>query len=516
VRLDAIALEADVFIELLRGKLGGCHERDLLNARDLARAMDDLKHQCLSYTLSALARADVNTPHVSLMALFLVHSAEEARCAREFTLVEKSHYEVACGIAGGKELARCLNGRILMLFSRIGEGGGIISEHFQAEMPEGFSVIRREKANLHRRIFSQSHLPSGVRAQTFSCRIGNSGVEISPMRATHFLISVLLLSAMPAACQSTGTPPIPELAQHAESGDAQAQFELGRAYEDGKGVAQDDEQAVQWFRKSADQGNAQAQNALGVMYALGRGVQRDKEEAVRWYKKAAKQGLAEGIYNVAISYYNGEGVEGNLGLAGSWMMAAQRKGDAQAADALKQISEELNNRMERSKFDLAALYEKGDELAQDFPAAISLYMEFAHQDHKASIFASPAQYKLCQLYAVGRGVPQDYGQARDWCKKSELPFAYIVLGRMAEKGLGQQKSTQDALDFYRNAAVLGVPDGYMNTARLETESGSPEGEKKAYFWYLIATKYKIPGSDTRLAEAATHPTKKRRPNSRNK
>ncbi|MGB8129813.1 MAG: tetratricopeptide repeat protein [Candidatus Angelobacter sp.] len=309
---------------------------------------------------------------------------------------------------------------------------------------------------------------------------------------------------MPAPCQSTGTPPISELAQHAESGDAQAQFELGRAYEDGKGVAQDDEQAVQLFRKSADQGNAQAQNALGVMYALGRGVQRDKEEAVRWYKKAAKQGLAEGIYNVAISYYNGEGVEGNIGLAGSWMMAAQRKGDGQAADALKHISEELNNRMDRSKFDLAALYEKGDELAQDFPAAISLYMEFAHQDHKASIFASPAQYKLCQLYAVGRGVPQDYGQARDWCKKSELPFAYIVLGRMAEKGLGQQKSSQDALDFYRNAAVLGVQDGYMNTARLETESGSHEGEKKAYFWYLIATKYKIPGSDTRLAEAATH------------
>lgn len=293
-----------------------------------------------------------------------------------------------------------------------------------------------------------------------------------------------------------------QLLHSAESGDAQAQFELGRAYEDGKGVAQDDEQAVQWFRKSADQRNAKAQNALGVMYALGRGVRPDKEEAVRWYKKAAKQGLAEGIYNVAISYYNGEGVEGNIDLAGSWMMAAQRKGDAQAADAMKHIREQLNNRMDRSKFDLARLYEKGDELAQDFPAALSLYMEFAHQDHKASIFASPAQYKLCQLYAVGQGVPQDYGQAKVWCKKSEMSFAYIALGRMAEKGLGQEKNPQEALEFYRNAAGLGVPDGYMDTGRLETESGSHEGEKKAYFWYLIATKYKVPGADGRLAQAA--------------
>jgi uncharacterized protein len=315
--------------------------------------------------------------------------------------------------------------------------------------------------------------------------------------------SVLLLPAMAAVCQSAGTTPIPDFVRHAESGNVQAQFELGRAYEDGKGVAQDDEKAVEWFRKSADQGNAQAQNALGVMYALGRGVQRDKEEAVRWYKKAAKQGLAEGLYNVATSYYNGEGVEENTALAYTWMMVAQRKGDPDAAEAMKRIGEQLNSRVDRSKFDLAVLYEKGEEVPQDLPAAVALYLEAAHLDHTQSIFASSAQYKLCQLYASGKGVPQDYTQARAWCKKSELPFAYIVLGRMAEKGLGQQKSSQAALELYRNAAVLGVPDGYMDTGRLEVESGSHEGEKNAYFWYLIATKYKIPGADTRLTEAAT-------------
>jgi TPR repeat protein len=322
------------------------------------------------------------------------------------------------------------------------------------------------------------------------------------MKAAHILISALLLSAMPAVCQTTGTVPISDLVKHAESGDAQAQFELGRAYEDGKSVEQNDDKAVEWLRKSADQGDAPAQNALGVMYALGRGVQRDKEEAVRWYKKAAKQGLPEGIYNVAISYYNGEGVDENTALAYTWMMVAQRKGDRQAAEAMKHIGEQLNNRIDRSKFDLAVLYEKGEEVPQDLPAAVTLYLETARLDHKQSIFASAAQYKLCQLYAAGKGVQQDYAEARAWCKKSELPFAYIVLGRMAEKGLGQQKSTGDALDFYRNAAVLGVPDGYMDTARLETESGSHEEEKKAYFWYLIAAKYKVPGSDARLAEAA--------------
>jgi TPR repeat protein len=106
------------------------------------------------------------------------------------------------------------------------------------------------------------------------------------------------------------------------------------------------------------------------------------------------------------------------------------------------------------------------------------------------------------MYAAGEGVPQDDSQAKEWCKKSALPFSYIVLGRMAEKGLGQQKSSHDALEFYRNAAALGLPDGYLDTGRLEMESGSHEGEKNAYFWYLIASKYKVPGADIRLTEAA--------------
>lgn len=306
---------------------------------------------------------------------------------------------------------------------------------------------------------------------------------------------------MPAVCQTT--VPISEVAQHAESGDAQAQFELGRAYEDGKNVAQDDEQAVQWFRKSAEQGNAQAQNSLGVMYALGRGVQRDKEEAVRWYKKAAKQGLAEGIYNVAISYYNGEGIEENTALSYTWMMLAQKRGDAQAAEAMKHIGEQLNNRTDRSKFDLAVLYEKGEEVPQDLPAAVALFREAANLDHRQSIFAGPAQYKLCQLYAAGKGVPQDYTLAREWCKKSEVGSAYLALGRMAERGLGGDKDLREALDQYRKAAILGVPDGYVETARLHLASGSHDGEKKAYFWYAIAAKYKFSGAAERLSEAAS-------------
>ena len=43
-------------------------------------------------------------------------------------------------------------------------------------------------------------------------------------------------------------------------------------YDNGRGVPQDDTEAVKWYRKAAEQGHAEAQNNLGVMYLNGRGV----------------------------------------------------------------------------------------------------------------------------------------------------------------------------------------------------------------------------------------------------
>ena len=45
-------------------------------------------------------------------------------------------------------------------------------------------------------------------------------------------------------------------------------------------------------RLAAEQGDTRAQHSLGVMYAAGRGVPQDDAEAVRWYRLAAEQGDA--------------------------------------------------------------------------------------------------------------------------------------------------------------------------------------------------------------------------------
>jgi uncharacterized protein len=75
----------------------------------------------------------------------------------------------------------------------------------------------------------------------------------------------------------------------ADQGSANAQFNLGKMYDDGDGVLQDYAEALKWYRKAADQGNASAQFNLGKMYDNGQGVPRDCVQAHLWLSLAASQ-----------------------------------------------------------------------------------------------------------------------------------------------------------------------------------------------------------------------------------
>jgi hypothetical protein len=56
--------------------------------------------------------------------------------------------------------------------------------------------------------------------------------------------------------------------------------------EKGQGVAQDFQQAAEWYRKAAEQGHAQAQFNLGELYRVGKGVAQDYIEAYKWFSIA--------------------------------------------------------------------------------------------------------------------------------------------------------------------------------------------------------------------------------------
>ena len=77
----------------------------------------------------------------------------------------------------------------------------------------------------------------------------------------------------------------------AEKGDAIAQTNLGLMYQEGKGVLEDDKEAVKWWHKAAYQGFPMAQRNLGAIYYRGDGVLKDYVTSEAWYSIAAANGM---------------------------------------------------------------------------------------------------------------------------------------------------------------------------------------------------------------------------------
>ena len=122
-----------------------------------------------------------------------------------------------------------------------------------------------------------------------------------------------------------------ELLRKAQGGDASSQMLLAILYNDGLGdVAQDDVEAVKWYRKAAEQGNVSAQWMLGRMYAKGEGVVENDAEAVKWYRKAAEQGLEIAQFNLARTYDTGQGVAEDDAEAVKWYRKAAEQGNVSA------------------------------------------------------------------------------------------------------------------------------------------------------------------------------------------
>ncbi len=91
----------------------------------------------------------------------------------------------------------------------------------------------------------------------------------------------------------THDDPFPMLAglhKRAQSGDVEAQYELGWRHALGLDAPLDDETAIEWIKRAADNGHMLAQNNLGARYFSGDGVEEDLQAAYRYFFLAAHQG----------------------------------------------------------------------------------------------------------------------------------------------------------------------------------------------------------------------------------
>jgi TPR repeat protein len=125
----------------------------------------------------------------------------------------------------------------------------------------------------------------------------------------------------------------------AQQGDARAQFSLGAMYRDGKGVLQDDHEAVRLFRLAGGQGNLMAIVNLAAMYENGRGVTQNYAEAMRLYRIAADRNFPVAQSNLGVMYLAGRGVPQDYAEGVRWFKLAAAQGNAGAQNNLGILTE---------------------------------------------------------------------------------------------------------------------------------------------------------------------------------
>lgn len=124
---------------------------------------------------------------------------------------------------------------------------------------------------------------------------------------------------------------IASIRRHANEGDAESQFMLGRMYETGKQVEKDRTHAVTWYRNAASQGHRDAQYRLALSLIYGLGTEKNVVQGGEWLHKAAaqKHEVATRVINYFTSPESGA-VNYNCSLAFAWYLERALKGDGDA------------------------------------------------------------------------------------------------------------------------------------------------------------------------------------------
>jgi len=251
------------------------------------------------------------------------------------------------------------------------------------------------------------------------------------------------------------------LFEKCDTNNAEIQFLIGQAYDDGYGLWRNYTEAVKWYKRAAAAGNADAIGELGNDYLHGTGgLESNEETGVKLLNEAVAKGSASAAYKLGWYY------QPDNPFAKSW----KREGDRKKTVELYQIAAERG-----SNGALVALAEEyvkvgnGTEALRwanggDEPNTSD---KIAHQlwETKRSMADRRGRctYIKGEVYALGIGeIKQDLGQAKMLFEESYRKGdsrAAQALSAMYKDGIGVGANIALAEQWKSNAIKLfGFPD----------------------------------------------------------
>ena len=98
-----------------------------------------------------------------------------------------------------------------------------------------------------------------------------------------------------------------------------------------EGLPSVDATVVNRLRREASEGSADALYYLGILYYYGQGVAENKEEALQYFKQAASKNHVDAQSNLGQMFLNGEGTARDINAAMTWFISASNLGSGDAA-----------------------------------------------------------------------------------------------------------------------------------------------------------------------------------------
>lgn len=236
---------------------------------------------------------------------------------------------------------------------------------------------------------------------------------------------------------------IADLLREAEAGDAQAQFEIGLAYQLGLGVGRDVVKARQWYERAAERDHPRGLLGLGFLLLQGQGGPQDFVRAEQVLQRAADKGEATALANLA---------EVSLEL---------RPDQPQQAIAL--LEQAVAAGAMNARYRLGRFLMEGVLAPADSARGLRLLRD------AASNGVPYAQAYLAYIFSLETASADE---RREGLKMAELAAEAGLaeglneLGRYHAFGIGIPRDPHRGAQLFAQAGSLGDPNGWYNLALL--------------------------------------------------
>lgn len=301
---------------------------------------------------------------------------------------------------------------------------------------------------------------------------------------------------MTNSAPDTGEHGIKEIQTLAESGDAEAQYRLGLAYYEGKGVAVDEKLAALWLKRAAQQNHPQGTFKFSDCLYYGVGIPKNLAKAFEFALVAAKLGNVDGMNSVAYAYQHGEGTDADPVLSTFWYRQAAERGQPDAQNSLGTAYEcgrgvEVNEaeatlwyRKSAEQNNIYGLYNLGVQYLKDENGEADPLEAVYWLKKSAELGHASAQYKLGSMLYFGSQIAKNSAESVYWLRKAAVQQYTLAYDLLADELLAE--ACRDVEESFYWALLAAADKQAFGMSTLAGAYYAVQNDQMAAFWYRRA------------------------------